>query len=78
MDSKKYIGYLESEIADTMWFSGLCRAGDEFCLSSPLLAGVWTGRTGLTTRHSFAMLQGLQEGQESVIGFVAARLAAIW
>lgn len=28
-----------------MWSSGLCRAGDEFCLSSPLLAGVWTDRT---------------------------------
>jgi hypothetical protein len=25
MDSIKYIGYLESQIADTMWPSGLCR-----------------------------------------------------
>ena len=40
MDSKKYIGYVALDIADTMWPSGLCRAGDEFCLSSPLLAGV--------------------------------------
>jgi hypothetical protein len=78
MNDAKYIGYLALEIADTTWSSGLCRAGDEFCLSSPHLAGVWTDRTGVTTRRSLAMLQGLQEGQESVIGFVAARLAAIW
>jgi len=25
MNSEKYIGYLESQIADTMWPSGLCR-----------------------------------------------------
>ena len=25
MDSKKYIGYVELDIADTMWPSGLCR-----------------------------------------------------
>jgi len=25
MDSKKYIGYLALEIADTMWPLGLCR-----------------------------------------------------
>jgi hypothetical protein len=25
MNDAKYIGYLESEIANTMWTSGLCR-----------------------------------------------------
>ena len=26
MSNEKYIGYLESQIANTMWPSGLCRA----------------------------------------------------
>jgi hypothetical protein len=78
MNDAKYIGYLALEIANTMWPSGLCRVGDEFCLSSLLLAGVRTDRTGLTARHSLAMLQGLQKGQESIIRFEMARLAAIW
>jgi hypothetical protein len=32
MNDAKYIGYLVLEIANTMWTSGLCRAGDEFYL----------------------------------------------
>jgi hypothetical protein len=28
MSSEKYIGYLESPIANTMWPSGLCREED--------------------------------------------------
>jgi hypothetical protein len=30
MDNRKYIGYLESQIADTMWLSGLCRRMERF------------------------------------------------
>jgi hypothetical protein len=63
---------------NTMWTSGLCRAGDEFCLASLLANGVRNDRTGLTARHSLVMLQGLQKGQESIIRFEMARLAAIW
>ena len=61
-----------------MWTSGLCRAGDECRLASLLANGVRADRTGLTARHSLVMLQGPQKGQESIIRFEMARLAAIW
>jgi hypothetical protein len=63
---------------NTMWTSGLCRVGDEFCLASLLANGVRNDRTGFTARHSLVMLQGLQKGQESIIRFEMARLATIW
>ena len=35
MNQEKYIGYLESQIADTMWPSGLCREEEAVPASLP-------------------------------------------
>jgi hypothetical protein len=78
MSSEKYIGYLESQIANTMWPSGLCREErkpfQQVCLrletarfDSPLLLDI-----------AFAMLQAVQKGQEAIGRFVAAGVSTIW
>ena len=77
MDSKKYIGYVESDIADTMWPSVLCRVARKLRPLNLPQTEVLTDRVDLTARHSFRWLEGLQKGQELIIGFVVARLGAI-
>ena len=74
----KYIGYLESQIADTMWPSGLCR--EERKPFQQVCLRLETARFDslLTARHSFAMLQAVQKGQEAIGRFVAARVSTIW
>jgi len=78
MSNEKYIGYLESQIADTMWPSGLCREErkpfQQVCLSletarfdSPLLLDI-----------SFAMLQAVQKGEEAIGRFIVAGVRTIW
>jgi hypothetical protein len=72
----KYIGYLESHIADTMWPSRLCREErkpiQQLCLrlEAPDL-------NPLTARHSFAILQAVQKGQDAIWRFVAAGVLTI-
>jgi hypothetical protein len=44
---------------------------------SLLKTDVFADRVGLTARHSLLGLEGLQKGQEFIIGFVVARLGAI-
>jgi hypothetical protein len=40
MNDAKYIGYVALDMANTMWSSGLCRAGVDFCLSNLPQSGV--------------------------------------
>ena len=78
MNREKYIGYLESQIADTMWPSGLCR--EERKPFQQVCLRLETARfdSPLTARHSFAMLQAVQKGQEAIGRFVAAGASTIW
>ena len=77
MNSEKYIGYLESQIANTMWPSGLCR--EERKPFQQVCLRLETARfdSPLTARHSFAMLQAVQKGKESIGRFVAAGVSTI-
>jgi hypothetical protein len=72
----KYIGYLESQIADTMWPSGLCREETKpfhkVCLRLET-----AGFAPPTARHSLAMLQAVQKGQEPIGRFVADEVSPI-
>jgi hypothetical protein len=73
----KYIGYVESQIADTMWPSGLCRE-ERKPIQQVCLRLEAPGLNPLTVRHSFAMLQAVQKGQDTIWRFVAAGVPAIW
>jgi hypothetical protein len=46
MNDAKYIGYLESEIANTMWTSGLCRLVLALLGEGTLSDFVWCSRLG--------------------------------
>ena len=63
---------------NTMWPSGLCREErnpfQQVCLRLET-AGF---DSSLTARHSFAMLQAVQKGQEAIGRFVAAGVSTIW
>ena len=78
MDNTKYIGYLESQIADTMWPSGLCR--EERKPFQQVYPRLETARfdSPLIARHSFAMLQAVQKGQEAIGRFEATGVGTIW
>ena len=78
MNYARYIGYLVLEMANIPYGPPdyVEHETNSIFKSSP--EWVRTERTGLTTRHSLVMLQGLQKGQESIIRFEMAGLAAIW
>ena len=73
----KYIGYLDIDIANTMWPSGLCREEtkpfQQVCLRLEV-----DGLPPLTARHSLATLRAVQKGQEPVVWFVATGGGTIW
>ena len=78
MNQEKYIGYLESQIADTMWPSRTMSRGEEAVPASLPQTGDRQVGLPLTARHSFAMLQAVQKGQEAIGRFVAAGVSTIW
>src|SRR5271169_1076800 len=69
--------YLVLEIGGTIWTSRLCRVEGESVQLNALLLRALIDWADLATRHSPAALQAFQKGQELIIGFVAAGLAAI-
>ena len=77
MSQEKYIGYLESQISNTIWPSRLCREErrpiQQLCLRMEAPPDL----NPLTARHSFAMLQAVQKGQDAIWRFVAAGVLAI-
>ena len=56
----------------------LCRVEDESVQLNALLLRVLIDWADLAARHSFAMLQAVQKGQEAIGRFVAAGVSTIW
>ena len=75
----KYIGYVVIHIADTMWRSGLCRAGGR--TEPGVQYPKWFGELHSAPQLDIALrfwrtLKALEKSHKLIIRFVMVRLAA--